>query len=171
VTDDRILGTLRTADGAGVVRMEDRFDAAVDEVWSALTEPDRLGQWLGRFEGDLRVGGEFRAHFSATGWQGTGRVDACEPPRHLLLTLRDADPQPGQPEEGVTEITLTSDGDGTIVVWEERGMPVNLIAAYGAGVQMHVEDLGAHLTGRDRVHAGRFDELYPAYQALPIDPG
>jgi uncharacterized protein YndB with AHSA1/START domain len=169
--EDRILGSLQVAGGEGVVRMEDRFDTRIDDVWSALTDPDRLTQWLGDVEGDLRVGGEFRAHFSATGWRGTGRVEACESPRHLLLTMRDADPQPGQPEQGTTEVTLTADGDGTIVVWEERGMPANLVAAYGAGVQMHVEDLAAHLAGRERVQAGRFDELYPAYQSLAADLG
>src|SRR5262245_18019672 len=74
---ERILGTLRAAGDEGAVRMEDRFDTDVDDVWSALTDPGRLARWLGEFEGDLRPGGEFRAHFSATGWHGTGRVDAC----------------------------------------------------------------------------------------------
>ncbi len=32
---NRIVGTLRTANGQGVVRMEDRFDTAVDDLWSA----------------------------------------------------------------------------------------------------------------------------------------
>ena len=31
----RILGSLRSADGKGVVRMEDRFDTAIDDLWSA----------------------------------------------------------------------------------------------------------------------------------------
>ena len=30
----RILGSLRSADGKGVVRMEDRFDTAIDDLWS-----------------------------------------------------------------------------------------------------------------------------------------
>jgi uncharacterized protein YndB with AHSA1/START domain len=169
--DLRILGSLRSADGKGVVRMEDRFDVDIDDVWSALTDPDRLARWLGEFEGDLRLGGEFRARFSATGWEGTGRIDACEPPRRLLLTMRDDDPQPGQPEEGATEVTLAADGGQTTVVWEERGTPLDLIAAYGAGVQIHVEDLAAYLAGRARVQAGRFDELFPAYRALTVEPG
>ena len=166
----RILGSLRSVDGKGLVRMEDRFDESIDAVWSALTDPGLLARWLGEFEGDLRPGGEFRAHFFASEWKGTGRVDACEPPRRLLLTLRDADPQPGQPTEGVTEVTLEADGEQTIVVWEERGMPVNLLAAYGAGVQIHVEDLGAHLAGFERrANPGRWEELFPAYQALAAD--
>ena len=85
---NRIVGTLRTADGKGVVRMEDRFDTDIEDLWSALTDPGRLARWLGEFEGDLRLGGEFRARFFASGWEGTGRVDVCEPPRHLLVMTR-----------------------------------------------------------------------------------
>ena len=32
----RILGSLRSADGKGIVRMEDRLDTDIDDVWSAL---------------------------------------------------------------------------------------------------------------------------------------
>ena len=42
--DNRIVGTLRTADGKGVVRMEDCFDTDVDDLWSALTDPGRLAR-------------------------------------------------------------------------------------------------------------------------------
>jgi hypothetical protein len=31
----RILGSLRSADGKGVVRIEDRFDTDIDDLWSA----------------------------------------------------------------------------------------------------------------------------------------
>ncbi len=47
----RILGSLRSADGKGVVRMEDRFDTDIDNLWSALTDPRRLAGWLGEVEG------------------------------------------------------------------------------------------------------------------------
>jgi hypothetical protein len=80
-------------------------------------------------------------------------VDACESARRLLLTMRDADPQPGQLDETVIEATLTADGGQTILVVEVRGMPLDLLAAYGAGVQIHVEDLAAHLAGRERCDA------------------
>ena len=157
----RILGSLRSADGTGIVRIEDRYDTDIDDLWSALTDPRRLAHWLGDVEGDLRLGGEFHFRFFASGSEGTGRVEACEPPR-LLLTMA-----LGQPDEDVIEATLTPDGGQTILVWEERGMPLNLLAAFGAGVQVHVEDLAAYLAGRDRVDAaGRWAELQPAYQDL-----
>jgi uncharacterized protein YndB with AHSA1/START domain len=160
---DRIVGTLRTGDGKGVVRMEDRFDTDIDDLWSALTDPGRLARWLGEFEGDLRPGGNFRARFFASGWEGTGRVEACEPPRHLLVMTKDD----GQADEHAVEATLTADGDRTVLILEERGMPVNLLAAYGAGIQVHIEDLAAHIAGRERCDAeARWVELQPAYAAL-----
>jgi uncharacterized protein YndB with AHSA1/START domain len=41
----RILGSLRSADGKGVVRMQDRFDTGIADLWSALTDPSRLARW------------------------------------------------------------------------------------------------------------------------------
>jgi len=160
---DRIVGTLRTGDGKGVVRMEDRFDTGIDDLWSALTDPGRLARWLGEFEGDLRLGGNFRARFFASGWEGTGRVEVCEPPRHLLVMTKHV----RQADEHAIEATLTADGDHTILILEERGMPVNLLAAYGAGIQVHIEDLAAHIAGRERCDAdARWEELHPSYEAL-----
>jgi uncharacterized protein YndB with AHSA1/START domain len=167
-TPARLLGTLGTADGKGVVRVQDRFGADIETVWSALTDPARLASWWGEVEGDLRPGGEYRARVFASGWEGTGRVEACEAPRRLLVLTR----EPGQPEEQSIDVTMTADGGETTVVWEERGMPVAYLAGYGAGIQVHVEDLGAYLAGRERCNAGaRMSELFPAYQALAAKPG
>ena len=79
-TGNRILGILRSADGKGIVRVEDRFDTDIDDLWSAVTDPRRLARWMCEVEGDLRLGGEFHARFFASGWEGTGRVEVCEPP-------------------------------------------------------------------------------------------
>src|SRR5512132_1262188 len=102
----RILGSLRSANGKGVVRMEDRYDTNIDDLWSALTDPRRLARWLGDIEGDLRLGGEFRARFFASGWEGTGRIEVCEPPQRLLVLTTDAD-EPDEPYEHAIEATLT----------------------------------------------------------------
>jgi uncharacterized protein YndB with AHSA1/START domain len=160
---DRIVGSLRYADGTAVVRMEDRFDTNVEDLWAALTDPARLARWYGEIEGDLRVGGEYRARLFASGWEGMGRIDACEPPHRLLvMTTESADDL-----HGTIEVTLAADGDETVLVLEERGMPLDMIAAYGAGIQVHVEDLRAPIAGRERVDAqARWAELMPAYQEL-----
>jgi uncharacterized protein YndB with AHSA1/START domain len=159
----RILGSLRSADGTGIARIEDRFGTDIDDLWSAITDPGRLSRWLGDVEGDLRLDGDFRARFFSSGWEGTGHVEACEPPRRLLLLTE----QPGQVGEHVIEVTLTADGDQTILVWQERGMPLDHLAAYGAGIQVHVEDLAAYLAGSERCDAdARWSELMPSYQDL-----
>jgi len=160
---DRVLGSLRSAEGKGVVRIEDRFDTGIDDLWSALTDPSRLSNWIGEVEGDLRPGGEFRFSFFATGSEGTGRVEACQPARRLLVTMA-----LGEPDEDVIETTLATDGEHTILAWEERGMPLDRVAAYGAGVQIHVEDLADYLAGRERRDDAktRWDELQRAYQGL-----
>jgi uncharacterized protein YndB with AHSA1/START domain len=164
----RILGSLRSAGGKGAVRMQDRFDTDIDDLWSALTDPRRLARWMGEVEGDLRLGGEFRARFFASGWEGTGHVEACEPPRRLLLLTE----HPRQTGEHFMEVTLATDGEQTILVWEERGMPLDLLAAYGAGIQVHVEDLAAYLAGCERCDAdARWNELTPAYQDLAANVG
>ncbi len=96
---NRILGSLRSADGKGIVRMEDRYDTDIDDLWSALTDPGRLARWIGEVEGDLRPGGEYRTHFFASGAKSTGRVEVCEPPKRLLLRTKHVD----QPFELVIE--------------------------------------------------------------------
>jgi uncharacterized protein YndB with AHSA1/START domain len=154
----RIMGTLGVAEGKGVVRMEERLDAGIDDLWAAITDPARLARWLGTIEGDLRLGGEYRARYHASGWEGTARIEACEPPNRVLVRSQD----------GTCEVTLTADGEGTLVSWEERGMPVELLSAYGAGIQVHVEDLADHVAGRERREDAheRWAALEPAYKEL-----
>ena len=168
----RVLGTLRSADGAGVVRIEDRYDTDIDDLWSALTDPHRLARWYGEVEGDLRRGGQFNLYVEAAGLHAVGRVEVCEPPRRLRVVTRETDEsaQPGggvPPFDQTVEATLTADGDQTILVIETHGMPLDKIAFYGAGWQIHAENLATYLAGRERGDTeARWDELVPPYQEL-----
>jgi uncharacterized protein YndB with AHSA1/START domain len=168
----RILGSLRSADGAGVVRIEDRYDTGIEDLWSALTDPARLARWYGQVDGDLRPGGQFRVYLAADDIETAGRVDACEPPRRLLVTTRETQEsyRKGQgvpPFDEITEVTLTAAGDQTILVIEVRGMPLDTIAFYGAGWQIHAENLAAYLDGREHGDTqARWEQIVPAYQRL-----
>ncbi len=162
----RLIGTLHDREGTGVVRLEERFDTEIEDLWSALTDPDRLERWLGQVDGDLREGGEFRARYAATGWEGTGRVEVCDRPHRVLISTVSED----QPGGGETEVRLTADGDGTLLVLEERGAPVPHLPGYGAGNQIHLEDLASYLSGGERCDPqARFAELYPSYQELGVE--
>ena len=75
---------------------------------------------------------------------------------------------PGVPpfDAGI-ELTLTAVGDQTDLTIEVRGMPLDKIAFYGAGWQIHAENLAHYLAGRERADAGaRWAELIPPYQDL-----
>ena len=162
----RLMCSLRSANGAGVVRMEDRFDTDVDDLWSALTEPDRLARWYGEVEGDLRPGGEFRLHIAAIDWDGGGRVEACEPPQRLVVTTKEIT----EPYDKLIEAMLSSADGQTILVIEVHGMPLDKTAFYGAGWQIHGENLAAYLAGRERDDTeARWAELVPLYQDLATD--
>ncbi len=173
----RILGSLRSADGKGVVRIEDRYDTHIDDLWSALTDPGRLARWYGKVDGDLRPGGQFHLYIESADLDATGRVEAFEPPRRLLVTTRETDEsyQRGRgapPYDETIEATLTAGGNQTILVIEVRGMPLDKIAFYGAGWQIHAENLAAHLAGHERGNTGaRWDELVPPYQDLAANVG
>jgi uncharacterized protein YndB with AHSA1/START domain len=173
-SSERILGSLRSADGKGVVRVEDRFNTDIHDLWSAITDPVRLARWWGEVEGDLRPGGEFRL---VVEWEGTGRVEACEPPRYLRVTVRESDEsyrkgRGAPPFDSSIAATLTTDGDATILSIEVKGMELERIAYYGAGWQIHVENLAAYLAGGDRGDTeARWDALVPPYQELAAKIG
>ena len=160
-----LLGSLyRLPDGRGAVRVEDLYDTDIDNLWSAVTEPSRLANWIAEVKGDLTLGGTFHAHFTST-WDGPGRVDACERPHRLLLTM-----EPGSPDETVIEAVLTAEGDKTRLVVEERGLPAEKTFYYGAGWQVHLEDLGTSLAGKTPAPwKERWDELTPSYREMKLD--
>jgi len=165
-----VLGTLRSADGKGVVRIENRYDADPGRLWSALTDPAHLARWYGQVEGDLRPGGQFRLHADDADSDATGRIDVCEPQHRLQVTTRETDEsyQRGQgapPYDGELAATLTPAGDQTILVFEVTGMPLDAVAFFGAGWQIHAENLAAYLSGRGPGDTeARWNELVPAYQ-------
>jgi uncharacterized protein YndB with AHSA1/START domain len=158
----RVVGSLRRLeDGRGAVRMEDRYDTDIDDLWSAITDPRRLARWIAEVTGDLRPGGRIHARFTST-WDGPGRIDVCQAPDRLLVTL-----DPGTPGETVVEATLVADEDKTRLVVEERGIPVDELTGHGAGWQAHVEDLAAYLAGAEAPDwRARWAALRPAYEDL-----
>ena len=153
----RITGTMRALDEhRGVVRVEDVYDTSIEDLWQACTSPERLARWIAVVSGDLRAGGEVHAAF-ASSWSGPARIDLCEAPSHLLLTL-----EPGADDETQVEAWLTAEGSRTRLVVEERGLPVGTLPAYGAGWQAHLEDLGRSLVASGPVHAEGWSEREPA---------
>src|SRR5262245_41040376 len=57
------------------------YDAPLEDVWDAVTSPERLPRWFLPVSGDLVVGGRYQLEGNAG-----GTVLACEPPRALSVT-------------------------------------------------------------------------------------
>lgn len=164
----RTLGKLRSVEGRGVVVMQARYAADASAVWAALTDKGKLAQWLGDFTGDFRVGSTHHARFHASGAEGDSRIDACEAPTHFRVTRLDESGRDGS----VIDVRVTADGDGTIVALTQAGLPLKWIAAFGAGMQVHFEDLALHLQGKERCHSdARMDQLIPLYEKQGVVAG
>ena len=159
----QVLGSMRRIDERrGAVRMEHVYDTDIDDLWSALTDPARLSRWIAAVDGDLRVGGTITARFTST-WEGYGRIEVCDPPHHLMLTM-----MPDTDEEASIEAVLTAEGDTTRLAVEERGLPLDVLHFHGAGWQAHVEDLARYLAGGASEWKIRWQELTPAYATLDV---
>ena len=162
----RTTGTMRALDDKrGVVRVEDVYDTDLDDLWAACTTPERLGRWLAQVTGDPVLGGTVHASFTST-WTGPVRIDVCDQPRHLLLTM-----EPETEDETVLEAWLTGEGPTSRLVVEERGLPLAARHFHGAGWQAHLEDLGRSLAGETSTWKARWTELLPTYETMPIAAG
>jgi uncharacterized protein YndB with AHSA1/START domain len=156
-------GVLRIDGERRGVRFERRYDATPAEVWSALTEPERLGRWLAAAELDLRVGGDYVLRFSEEDESQVtrGKVLALEPERLLELSWL----YPGE-NDTVVRFELRPDGDGTILVLDHRGLPAETAPGYGGGWHAHLDALEAQLgAGGKPDWWGRYRELAPLYEA------
>jgi uncharacterized protein YndB with AHSA1/START domain len=139
---NRRIGSRRIATGEGrSVVLRRRYDAPVEDVWDACSDPDRLKRWFLPVSGDLRLGGRFQIEGNAG-----GEILRCEPPRLLAVSWVYAD----NPADEV-ELRLAPEGDGATVLELEHasapGTPDGL-AGVGVGWDLTLWGLGAHLAGR-----------------------
>jgi len=91
----------------------------IEDVWDAVTNPDRMKRWFLPVSGDLRVGGTFQLEGNAG-----GEILRCEPPRLLRVTF-------GGPTS-VVELRLSEEGDSDTVLELEHTVPIEM-AGSGAG--------------------------------------
>jgi uncharacterized protein YndB with AHSA1/START domain len=106
------------SNGGEAVRLERTFQADIDRVFRAFTDPGELVHWWGPTDVrtsvaqiDLRVGGECRWVMHPSGQVAVlhGRIVDLEPPRLLVMTNR----WDGQDEESLVTLRLTSVAVGT----------------------------------------------------------
>jgi uncharacterized protein YndB with AHSA1/START domain len=90
-----------------MIRKEIVLPADRDDVWEALTEPERLEDWFANdVELDLQPGGDVSFRWS-NGEERHATVTEVEPERRLAFDWDD---------EGTVEFTLEDDPEGTRLV-------------------------------------------------------
>jgi uncharacterized protein YndB with AHSA1/START domain len=78
----REVGEGRIAAGVGrSVRLRREYDAPIEDVWDALTNPERIGRWFLPISGEYRIGGRYQFEGNAG-----GEIVACERPHRLKVT-------------------------------------------------------------------------------------
>lgn len=130
-----------TADESVVVLLRRSYPTTADDLWEALTEPDRLKRWFLPLSGDLRVGGTFQLEGNAG-----GDILACERPKMLRVTFGG--------EASVVELRLVPDGDATVLELE-HSVPIEMAGStagslyVGPGWDGAFLGLALHLEGFD----------------------
>jgi uncharacterized protein YndB with AHSA1/START domain len=160
VGDDARLGELRSEGDRRGVRYVRILGAPPEEVWKAVTEPERLRVWMDASATvEPRVGGPFELRWNERE-QMCGVVQEWDPPRLLEITWHE------RHEAGVVRFELDRADGGTRLVLDHRALPSDEVVSVGAGWHSHLDWLEAHLSARDFEFDPRWRELEPTYGDL-----
>lgn len=87
-----------------VVSASRTFTTSPDDLWEAITKPERLARWFGSVSGDLRLGGSFQIKGNAK-----GEITVCKPPETLAVTWK------MYGDESWVQAQLSPCNDGTLL--------------------------------------------------------
>lgn len=141
-------GTL-PAGAAHTITLRRTYAAAIDDVWDAITDPERIVRWFLPVSGDLREGGTY----ALTG-NASGEIRVCRPPRHLSVTWIGPGSEPSELDDSIVHVRLSAiDDDTTDLELEHIAVPPEEFwdtfgpGAVGVGWDLTLVGLDAHLAG------------------------
>ena len=117
------------------------YDTTIDDVWDAITNPERIPGWFLPISGDLRPGGRYQLQGNAG-----GQITACDPPRAFDITWEFG----GQVSWVNVRLTKLSDGGTQLRLEHIAHVPDDLWNMYGPGAvgvgwDLTMLGLGRHL--------------------------
>ncbi len=129
---------------ARIVIVTCAYDAAMEDVWDAITNPERIPRWFLPVTGDLRLGGRYQLEGNAG-----GEITACDPPRNFEVTWEFG----GQIGWVNVQLSALSDGGTRLRLEHIAHVPDEFWAQYGPGAvgvgwDMVMLGLGRHLETR-----------------------
>ncbi len=99
-----------------------RIDAVPEVVFPYLTDASLMVQWIGEWAAlDPSPGGVFAVNVGSAAARGTFLV--VEPPRRVVFSWGSPGSATMPPGSTTVEITLTADGDETVVELVHRDLP------------------------------------------------
>ncbi|MCK1794847.1 SRPBCC domain-containing protein [Streptomyces sp. XM4193] len=123
---EEINSVIRTVASSGAghsVRLSKTFRTRPADLREAITSPERLARWFEPVEGELAPGGRYTLTDSGT----TGTVESCERPDSLRITWEYGG------ESSLVRVTLTPEGDATVLTLVHEVPDNDHWAAYGPG--------------------------------------
>jgi uncharacterized protein YndB with AHSA1/START domain len=110
------------------IQLRRRYEAPIDEVWDAITNPERIGRWFLPISGDYRLGGRYQFEGNAG-----GEIRECQRPNRLLVTWVFGE-SPSEADSSLVEVRLAPDGEATVLELEHTAMvPEEMWSEYGPG--------------------------------------
>ncbi|WP_374574497.1 SRPBCC family protein [Phenylobacterium sp.] len=156
------LGVLTKGDGFTEGRLTRVFDHSPAKVWTALTDPARIVEWLAPGEIADRVGGPAKLNFVDSGIVIDSQVTAYETPRLLEYSWSG----PGEPLRPL-RWEVEPEGDGSRLTLTLRVPEGEDAARSCAGWEAHLEMLAAALEGVPiKFPFERFKTTREAYKAM-----
>jgi len=152
------LGTITEVDGRHVLVQTRQFAAPVEDVWAAVTEPERLARWIGTWTGDPAAGSvHFRMLFEGDEHEGESmEIRVCEPPHRLHLTSRVGD------EVWLLELDLSHEDGVTTLTFSQPGVAKEQVGEVGPGWDYYLDRLVDAETGADPAGRDFERDYYPA---------
>ncbi len=99
-----------------------RIDAPAHIIFPYLTDADLIVKWIGQRADLMPVpGGSFAVNFESTLVRGNYLV--VDPPHRVVFTWGVPGDETMPPGASTVEVTLTADGDETVVKVTHRGLP------------------------------------------------
>jgi uncharacterized protein YndB with AHSA1/START domain len=145
------LGTYtRRADGKLDIRFERSYPRPVQIVWAALTEPERLSDWMGVSHVEPRVGGRLDT-IQDSAAPSSGKVLVWDPPKVLEFSWSNKDAP-----DSVVRYELMPDGaSGTRMVFTQHGLLPGRSALMMPGWQWLFDRLANVLEGQPGTRSGK----------------
>lgn len=156
------FGTMTTDGATRSLRFERVLPHPPAAVWTALTEPERLGEWLAAAEVEGGLGGTITLDFGEGGTEKC-RISVWDPPRSLVYDWNFVGESPSRVS---WDLQVVDDGAATRLTLEHTLLDAGVAPDYGAGWHAHLDQLAGHLAGEVPAWDALFAELRPRYAKI-----